>query len=352
MISKSKSNSSLSDYSNLLCDKISTQIKPQKKLEKIDGDLEHIPAFNEFSLLLKYNYGVKQLKQIAKEYNLKITGNKTQLLTRIYSHLYLSFLIIKIQKVLRGYLQRKYDRSHGPAFKNRKLCTNCCDFFSMEELTDIPYNQFFSFKDEDGFIYGFDAMSIHNLIYKTRGVIKNPYSTKVLSTNTIADFRTMIRISRVLKIKINLNIEEPQKEEKTINQRVVSLFHNIDMLGNYSNMEWFLTLNRHQLFKFIRELVDIWHYRANLDGLTKREICPPHGNPFLNLPHLATLQHTENIDDMRLAILEPIEKMVNSGINDGSKNLGAFYVLGALTLVNADAASALPWLHQAVCYGM
>ena len=35
-----------------------------------------------------------------------------------------------------------------------------------EIIYDIPYNQFFSFKDEDGFIYAFDIYSLYNLYIK------------------------------------------------------------------------------------------------------------------------------------------------------------------------------------------
>jgi hypothetical protein len=45
-----------------------------------------------------------------------------------------------------------------------------------------------------------------------------------------------------------------------------------------------------------------------------------------------------------------MENLVVTGINKDSKCLGAYYVLGALTLVNNDAATSLPWLYQAVCY--
>jgi hypothetical protein len=47
--------------------------------------------------------------------------------------------------------------------------------------------------------------------------------------------------------------------------------------------------------------------------------------------------------------LEVLEKFVNLGIDQDSKSLGAYYVLGALTLVNESAASTLPWLFQSVC---
>jgi hypothetical protein len=42
--------------------------------------------------------------------------------------------------------------------------------------------------------------------------------------------------------------------------------------------------------------------------------------------------------------------MVNCGIDKDSKTLGAYYVLGGLTLVNPAAAIALPWLYQSVLY--
>ena len=95
-----------------------------------------------------------------------MTGNKKELISRIYAFLLLSNSVVKIQKIIRGCLQRKYTKYHGPALKNRLLCTNNFDFLSMEQLTEIPKEQFFSFKDGDGFIYGFDILSLHNLIVK------------------------------------------------------------------------------------------------------------------------------------------------------------------------------------------
>ena len=92
--------------------------------------------------------------------NLKIGGNKNQLVKRIFSFLYLSSYLIKIQKLVRGVIQRTFNMLHGPAYMNRKLCTNNADFVTMEPLEDIKHNQFISFKDVDGFIYGFDIVSI------------------------------------------------------------------------------------------------------------------------------------------------------------------------------------------------
>ena len=350
---KSYSNHSI-NFDNYL-NNIDDNICVKKKTKKIDGEIENMPTYDQCNLLMEYNYNLKQLKQIAKYYKLKISGNKSELTKRIYSYLHLSNKIINIQKCFRGFLHRKYVSLHGPAFKNRQLCTNSYDFLSMEELTNIEYQQFFSFKDEDGFIYGFDILSFYNLLNKNKTNIKNPFSTKIMSPIIISNFRKLIKMSRMLKIKVVTELNDVNKEiseVKSYELRVVSLFQAIDALGHYSNSNWFLSLSRNQLLKFIRELEEIWNYRAHLDHHIKHEICPPYGNPFSTLPGLFTLSLIEDTDIIRKSILTSMENMVYNGINDNSKNLGAFYVLGALTLVNNDAATALSWLHEAVCYNM
>ncbi len=53
---------------------------------------------------------------------------------------------------------------------------------------------------------------------------------------------------------------------------------------------------------------------------------------------------------VKKVILEVLEKLVNTGVDADSKSLGAYYVLAALTLVNNDAATSLPWLFQSVSH--
>ena len=346
-------NQNVNDYFVSLCDKISINLVPTKRLEKIDNENIYIPKYDEYYFLLKYNYNIQQLKIFSKTYKLKVTGNKQQLVSRIYSFLLLSNSIIKIQKIFRGYIQRKYNNLHGPAFMNRSLCSNTYDFLSMDELKDVSNDQFFSYKDLDGFIYGFDLLSLYNLIYKSNGVIKNPFNTKTISSDVIEKFKTFIRLSKVLCINICTEVNDLTNElsnKKMIELRALTLFQNIDALGNYSNSSWFMTLNRLQLIKFLRELVDIWQYRAPLSIETKKAICPPLGNPFTRVVNYNYLQVVENIDEIRKYILEIMEKMATTGIDKDSKCLGAYYILGALTLVNNDAATSLPWLFQAVSY--
>jgi len=343
------------DYLNDVYDSISTnaKLKSWTKLEKVDNQTMTIPKLNEFNMLLQYNYNVQQLKTIVSHYKLKISGNKSQLVTRIFSFLYLSNFVSKIQKRIRGNLLRKYNKLHGPGFKNKSTCTNETDFFTMDPLIELPNSQFYSFEDADGFIYGFDLLSFYNLIYKCDGQIKNPYNRLPISSENIEKFRSLLRLSHVLKIPICTEIKDIHEEisiKKSIELRALTLFQNIDALGNYSNAQWFLNLGKPQMIKMIRELIDIWSYRAPLSMETKRAICPPVGNPFTRLVNFNQLHTIENIDEVRKYTLDILEKFVNFGIDRDNKCLGAYYVLGALTLVSEDAASSLPWLYQAVCY--
>jgi hypothetical protein len=286
----------------------------------------------------------------AKKYKLTISGNKNQLLSRIYSFLYFSSYIIKIQKIFRGNLARKYKSIRGPAAINRKLCTNTDDFVTMDSVKEINFHQFISYKDDDGFIYGFDIISLHNLFLKSKDIesIRNPYNRNIIPESVVKTIKSIIRLSKLLKIHVNLHYEDDTQSisiEKMVELRALSLFQNIDALGNYSNSQWFLSLNRLQLIKFLRELADIWNYRAQITPETKRSICPPSGDLFRNL-NMYYIQTEENMTNVKKVVLEILEKIVNSGVDRDSKALGACYVLGSLTLVNQEAATSIPWLFQ------
>jgi cytochrome oxidase Cu insertion factor (SCO1/SenC/PrrC family) len=346
------SNFSVDEYMNSISIKSEKMIPVVKKTIKISDDNIIIPTIKNYNDITNYNYNVSQLKIIAKNYKLKISGNKNELVSRIFTFLYLSSYIIKIQKVFRGHIVKKYIGLHGPAATKRNLCTNSTDFVSMEPLEEIKFNQFLSYKDEDGFIYGFDITSLFNLFSKNGNINNNPYNRNKIPDTILKNIKTLLRLSKILKITIVLDLEDETpsiSEEKVVELRALSLFQNIDSLGNYSNCNWFLSLNRNQIIKFVRELADIWSYRAQLSVETKRAICPPNADPFRNL-NMSLVHVSQNFNIVRKVVLEVLEKLVNTGVDKDSKSLGAYYVLGALTLVNQDAATSLPWLFQSLNY--
>ena len=353
--------STMDDYMNVITEKSYTKII---NTDEIEGNIKNIITFNEKEeinipsmlnyniLLLKNVFVVADLKRFAKHYKLKLSGTKKDLTLRIYSYLYFSSFIIKIQKNFRGKLQRLFcTKMHGPAYLNRSLCVNQTDFLSMEELSQIPLHQFFSYKDVDGFIYGFDAVSMHNLIEKNVGKLLNPYNRNVFPNETLNNFKKLINISKMLNMSINTDIQDITNitSQKTLELRILDLFQNINSLGNYSEPQWFATLPKIKLIKLIRDLFDIWNYRLQISFQTKCAICPPNGSPFRHF-NIQELLNEPNNDVIKEKILKILETIVNSGIDRDSKCLGAYYVLGAITLVNDAAAISLPWLYQSVSY--
>jgi hypothetical protein len=329
-----------------------------KKKKKITDDEFRMLSMDEYEQLKDNNYKVSQLKEICKFYKLKKSGNKNELITEIYNHLKYSLYAIKIQRIVRGNLLRKYIILAGPAIKlnNRKLCVNDTDFATLEPLNEIHYNQFFSFSDEEGTIYGCDVTSFYELLYKRNNYDingkkppLNPYNRRHIKPYILSNFSLYLRLARVNRIEQTTAIkEEVIDPSKQLEMKILELFQYINELGNYADSSWFSSLSRHMTILFIREVYDIWHYRAQLSHDTMRTIVPPHGNPFIGMN--LQLAQTQSDEFVRKQAIKIIEYLVKSGHTTDNRSLGAYYVLAALTLVSEEARNALPWLFQSVSH--
>ena len=159
-----------------------------------------------------------------------------------------------------------------------------------------------------------------------------------------------IRLTKLLNIELNLNYDELicLSLNKQLEMKILTLFQRIDSMGHYTNINWFIELDKYGLIMFIRELVDIWNYRANLSQEIKRDIVPPSGNPFnndhININNLPQY----NFIQIKKYSIQIIDLLINKGVNENSCALGSYYVLCALTMVSTDAANSLPWLYEAV----
>jgi hypothetical protein len=314
-------------------------------------------SINNFETMFSYKYNMIELKKICLQYKLQRVGNKESLMLRIYEYFKNSIYPLKIQRVFRGYLQRKLNKLRGPALNKRSICTNDMDFYTMDDMAEIPTSQFYSYTDEDGFVYGFNILSIHNLILKESDRPKNPYNRNEFSNKIKDDIKRIIKISRIMKVPIEIDIkQEIVDPRKRTEMRILELFQLMNSYGNYANSEWFTNLSRNEHIRFARELVDIWNYRAQLTNAKKMEICPPHGNPFLGTPYftnVATYINLNNLtnDTVTRFNLQIIENLIRTSIDTDNKTLGALYVLSALTLVSNDARNAMPWLYEAAVHG-
>ena len=331
-------------------------INREKKNKKIITDNDfNIPNFHEYNLFYNNSYNVNFLKEICKNYKLKVCGNKSVLKERIYKYLYQSFYCIKIQKNVRRFLINKYLNLIGPGI-NYKLCRNDTDFFTLENLNEIDIFKFFTIKGIDDNIWGFNIISIYNLFLKSNNKsnedVLNPYTREKIEPKgrIFHKIKTLIRMSKIYTTGINVNInnEEINNSKKIIEIKSLELFQIMDSYGNYTDISWFRSLDKFQLIRFLSELLDIWQYRAQLNHNIKKDICYPYGNPFRfivmnnlnNLPLISLQKNTLFI----------IEQFITKGINNDMCCLGINFVLCAFTLVNENAANALPWLYESVAF--
>jgi hypothetical protein len=302
--------------------------------------------------IVELNYNVKQLKQICKKYKLKISGCKNELKFRTFNYLKYSYFSVKIQKNIRGFFLRKLNKLKGPAFIDRK-CVNDTDFLMFEKLKNINQEQFISFKDKDGFIYGFNICSLYNLLYieNKDNKAQNPYNRNFIRDNVYKNVLNILKLSKIFGFNTNIEVKNDLdllSFKKRVELKCSKIFQKLDEYGNITHYNWFYNLNKGRLLKFINELIDIWNYRLNLSTSLKKNICHPTGRPFEDISIHLTFQ--KNIDEIKDVLLNIINRIVTNGIDKNHRSLGVYYVLGALTLVSYDAAVSLPWLYETFRY--
>jgi len=315
------------------------------KRPKVSSDDFYVPSIQEYFNILYFNYNVSQLRKIARFYKQKVSGNKKQLVYRLYNFLQFSKDAIKIQALYRGYLRRRYNHLQGPIWLTRES-VNATDFLSLGSINNIRYCQFFSYTCGDGKNYGFNIKSLYNLI-RVKQPAKNPYNRCVISPKVQENFYDLLRVARVIREPIILTINDETAHlslKKRTHLKAVSLFQKLDNLGHTTDTRWFMNLSKDKLIQFMKELLDIWNYRSELHFIQKKRICPPNGNPFIGINMTSLL--TANIVTIQQTGLSIIENLVTKANNRDDRSLGAFYVLGALTIVSTTAAGSLPWLFE------
>jgi len=305
-----------------------------------------INSYSEYNKILDNKYTVKDVKNIMKYFTYKPKKTKkNEILYECYHYLRNSYYINKIIKCFRKFILYKINKTQGPAIFKRNLCNNTDDFLTIEQMKDIDYKFFISYKDKSNFIYGFNILSISMLLDKHSK--NNPYTMEQFPDYFIDMVKKRQIYNRIFKY-VN---EETKIVKQTIDNKFVSIFQKLDSLGYCTQIEWISQLNNKQLCRFIYEIYDIWMYRSQLTQDTRKNLCPPSGNPFVNIPiylfHNRYI-HIENIT-LKNYIYNICDNLINNvHIDKEKQSLCAIYILTTFTLVNYRAAESLPWLYQSV----
>ena len=326
-------------------------------MKKKDNILKEITVDDlnkpEYNIWRKYKQ--IELKEICKEYGLKISGNKSELIKRILNKLREKHSAIKIQKVFRGNMVRLFFKlkSGLKLFKNeeeydnglyidKNISVNDTDFITLEPIKEINCIDLFVYKEKKNVKYLFKMSSLFD--YFNNKKVKNPYNNKKFKTNMLLRVENLIILNKILNIIKNNEDELLLCMKDEIRFKTIDIFQKMDQLGNYTNINWFLNLSPGSTYRFLRELQDIWEYRAQIPYDVKVEICPPNGRPFYNIE----IDRNSNIYSLKLGALKIMNKLIDSAVNESNKSMGALYVLSALTLVSFEAAESMPWLYESV----
>jgi hypothetical protein len=368
--------------------------KISPSVEKKKANVENITLFfSEYfnnNIVLK-KYKLPQLKQIAKSNKLHVSGSKDIIINRIHDFFNRSMKSAKIQSQFRGYIVRKSFSMRGEGYKNRKSCINENDFYTMEPLHEIPFEFFFTFKSNDEkFLFGCNIVSLLHLI-NNKTTVKNPYNREHIDTSII---KNILKLYNIIKIIFGIPEDAPTINtnailamhnniirgrniqprvpitqsthfvltDEIVNERslklnsmrakpqlirIQELFMEIDQLGNYTNFQWFLSLERREYIRLYRTLYDIWTYRGHLSRELKYKICVVE-DPFQEIHRERVYLHDAPVERLREICLKIFEHLVYCGIDEEHRKLGTLHALSALTNVSSGARDSMPWLYESL----
>lgn len=324
---------------------------------KSEEPMDYVRYFKENIDLRKRT--IPELKKISRENGLFVSGAKPLLIERIQKHFTRIKRIIQCQSYVRRNLVMSRLKMRGPALTpgKRELCVNDTDFFTLEPLSEIEPENFFSYQDDKGHIYGFNVKSL-SMMYDSQGSLMNPYNRYVFTGPMLQCINALIG-----KPKNRTNDEAEMEtfnrlielRTKPIETRITDLFYEIDRLGNYTVSGWFSQLSREKYLYLYKRIRELWNYRAMLENDMKRSICP-FFDPFqFRMSRYSGYVNTQREREMtesdcRKMCVIIIENLIYTGRDDITKNIMVAHILSALTLVSSEARTTMPWLYDSIVY--
>ena len=291
--------------------------------------------------------------------------------------------IIILQRFIKKSLINYKLKLYGPAINDRNVCVNDSDFFTLDEIKDIPNDEFFSFEDEKKFIYGFHIDSITQLVFKSdehyfeqfKKKIKNKQiiinnnsinlcyhqfikllcnhynKIKVLNpyTRFLIDNNTKLKIITLYakkeyddnKITNTSDVILPMDIKLLVKNKCLEIFQKMDLYGYQTDINWLYNQNTTILKIFYKKLALLWNFEFGLNHEGRYKIAQT-THIFNNFHDIMTSRNDKyNLLDK---ILEPVNIMVSNGESEPDRQNGCIIILYALAFINNRCVLANPWL--------
>ena len=324
---------------------------------------------------------IVEIKQVLKAEGCRVSGKRQELVKRLTEYYSRIQSVIAIQKTFRGFVGRESERLRGPGYKELYRCVNETDFQTMDSVSEIPRESFFSYEDDGGFVYGFNVFSLMNMFKRNR-TFTNPYNREDIPIAVVCRIFSLYKKIEILypltfsenRLEnprvVEVAIEDARRDAETfegvvvpetfdleavvqdagveeeypslpLNARIHDVFERIQsLIGGEVDAAWFISLSKNELDRFYHFYHIWWTRSSSLSDEEKRNICAT-SDPFVFLSQIEP--HWEEALYRRIC-LELMEWMVFTGTNAESCGKGAQHTIMLLTVVSRDARRARPEL--------
>ena len=298
-----------------------------------------------------------ELKPLLKQYGLKLTGNKSELIGRLQNHKLQSEKVVGIQRIFRGYMARLWIKLKKGTSKS---CVNEMDFYTMEPIDEIPFYYYIHYTEEtSNTSYTFNIMSLCSMISKS-GKFENPYTRENMKKSCGPLLAKIIRLTLVLfpqheivgelkevyatdKITVDTLAPVIRPAIQNLDRRITELFIAIDTLGHYTQREWFMNLSNAQICTLVMRINTLWATTTN----EVRQNISPGLSPFsVQNTGVTRMTLDRTLEENRAITIKIGESLVYKGTNNEYKIMGVMFFLTGLTTVSYPARIQMPWLYD------
>jgi hypothetical protein len=340
---------------------------------------------------------IADLKHTLKTNGMPVSGKKNELIHRVVSFYKKIRHALNIQRVFRGFLVRESERMRGEGYPDRTKCLNDTDFHTMDSVCDIPREEFFSYRDLAGFVYGFNVFSLMAMFNRNRK-IENPYNREDMPVPIVCKvFSLYKKILILYPLSCNLTrfhivssdfeqiraqetrrrededasesattttddaaiLSDGESDDDDMNsvelqmshlqyystaERISMVFERMsELMDRTCRPQWFLNLNKNEYARFYNYYYTWWSKSSTMTERYTRSIYPL-DDPFHEMPQV---NESTNEEFLRGCCMELIERMVYSGDGEHWQRNGAKHTLMILTVVSREARNAFPHLFDA-----
>lgn len=266
--------------------------------------------------------------------------------------------IVRLQRIIRRNRHRILAFNRGPAaLTPATLCNNKEDFFSFDPLTEINPRYIFTYRDTDGFHYGFHIHSFIELI--NRGS-ENPYNRASIPQEVSAHARRYMQIlttwerldSKTVHNAVTAGVNMLQQATTKLPMKALAklkltnVFQKIDFLGYQTDMDWLYEKSALVLNNFIKALYRTWTFQLGISDDMKQRILPDQ-TEFDNITDEAYRGTLLKLNKHRILtrILDILDKMLHPDLDQDTQNVVAIMIIHSLYYIEPRRVFiSNPWL--------